>query len=382
MAHNRKKMIHLAKRLLTHNLNGTTDQADAIMVKSVSDYTDKEIIQNQVDVIFNNYPLPLALTIELPQKGTYKTLDVLNTPILLTRSSDGVVRAFINVCKHRGAPVCEKGKGKKTKFSCTYHGWTYDNRGKLINIFQSDTFGDIDKTKIKLTELFCEERSGFIWVCINPDSKPNLSNWLAGFDKEINEIGLDSWYLYEQRILDGPSWKICWDGYLDGYHHHMVHPETVGKNTIVNLIAHDTYGPHQRFAFGKKNINELQKVDEVNWEPEEYIRLIHSGFPNLSISAILNQFCLVSMIYPTKDLEKTITIQNILSLNKPYTKEEIKAAEEFSELTLKAVKDEDYIMNFKIQDGINSKGNDKFMFGKNEPIQQHYHNWIDKLCGH
>ena len=382
MAHNRKKMIRLAKRLLTHNLNGTTDQADAIMIKSVSDYTDKEIIQSQVDTIFNNYPLPLALTIELPEKGTYKTLDILNTPILLTRSSDGVVRAFVNVCKHRGAPVCEKGKGKKSKFSCTYHGWTYDNRGKLINIFQSDTFGEIDKTKIKLTELFCAERSGFIWVCINPDSKPNLSNWLQGFDEEINEIGLDSWYLYEQRILDGPSWKICWDGYLDGYHHHMVHPETVGKNTIVNLIAHDTYGPHQRFAFGKKNINELQKVDEVNWEPEEYIRLIHSGFPNLSISAILNQFCLVSMIYPTKDLEKTITIQNILSLNKPSTKEEIKAAEEFSELTLKAVKDEDYIMNFKIQDGINSKGNDKFMFGKNEPIQQHYHNWIDKLCGH
>ena len=89
MAHNRKKMIRLAKRLLTHNLNGTTDQADAIMIKSVSDYTDKEIIQNQVDTIFNNYPLPLALTIELPEKGTYKTLDVLNTPILLTRSSDG-----------------------------------------------------------------------------------------------------------------------------------------------------------------------------------------------------------------------------------------------------------------------------------------------------
>ena len=381
MAHNRKKMISLAKRLLTHNLNGTTDQADAIMIKSVSDYTDKEIIQKQVDVIFNNHPLPIALTIELPEKGSYKTLDVLNTPILLTRSSDGVARAFINVCKHRGAPVCEKGKGKKSKFSCTYHGWTYDNRGKLINIFQSDTFGDIDKTKIKLTELFCEERSGFIWVCINPASKPNLSNWLAGFDEEINDIGLDSWHLYKQRILDGPSWKICWDGYLDGYHHHMVHPETVGKNTIVNLIAHDTYGPHQRFAFGKKNINELQKVDEVNWEPEEYIRLIHSGFPNLSISAILNQFCLVSMIYPTSDLEKTVTIQNILSLNKPHPKEEIKAAEEFSELTLKAVKDEDYIMNFKIQDGINSRGNDKFMFGKNEPIQQHYHNWIDKLCG-
>ena len=47
----------------------------------------------------------------------------------------------------------------------------------------------------------------------------------------------------------------------------MVHPETVGKNTIVNLIAHDTYGPHQRFAFGLKNINELSKIDEKDWEP-------------------------------------------------------------------------------------------------------------------
>ncbi len=380
MPHNKEKMIDLAKRLLNHNLKGTTDQAEGIMKKSVSDYTDKEIIRKEVDKIFKDFPLPIALSVELPEIGSYKTFDALNTPILLTRDSQGIARAFINVCKHRGAPVCEKGSGNKKKFSCSYHGWTYDNEGKLINIFKSDTFGDIDKSKIKLTELFCEERSGFLWICINPDKSYNLNEWMNGFDKELDEINLKDWHLYKQRELSGPSWKICWDGYLDGYHHHMVHPETVGKNTIVNLIAHDTYGPHQRFAFGKKNINELSNIDETEWEPEEYIRLIHSGFPNLSISAILNQFCLVSMVYPTEDLNETITIQNILCLNEPKTKEEIREAEDFSDLTLKAVKDEDYVMNFKIQAGINSKGNSEFMFGKNEPIQQHYHNWIDKLC--
>ena len=380
MAHQKNKMVALAKRLLEHNLNGTTDQAEKILRKSVSDYTDKDLIQSEVDKIFKNFPLPIALSIELPDNGTYKTFDVINTPILLTRDEKGKARAFINVCKHRGAPICEKGKGRKTKFSCTYHGWTYDNKGKLINIFKSDTFGDIDKSKIKLTELFCEERSGFLWVCINPDHNCDLDNWMSGFDEELNEIGLGDWYLYKQRTLSGPSWKICWDGYLDGYHHHMVHPETVGKNTIVNLIAHDTYGPHQRFAFGKKNINELTKINEKDWEPEEYIRLIHSGFPNLSISAILNQFCLVSMVYPTQDLEGTITVQNILCQKEPKTEKEVKEAEDFSDLTLKAVKDEDYVMNFKIQEGINSKGNSEFIFGKNEPIQQHYHNWIDKLC--
>ena len=61
------------------------------------------------------------------------------------------------------------------------------------------------------------------------------------------------------------------------------------------------------------------------------------------------------------------------------TKEQIKEAEDFSELARKAIVDEDYPMNFKIQDSINSKANKEFIFGRNEPIQQHYHKWVDKL---
>ena len=255
----------------------------------------------------------------------------------------------------------------------------YDNCGQLVNIFKSDTFGDIDTTKIKLTELFCEERSGFIWVCLNPDIKYNLDEWMSGFDTELDDIDLKNWHLFSSIKLNGPRWKICWDGYLDGYHHHMVHPETVGKNTIVNLIAHDTFGPHQRFAFGLKNINELSNIEEKDWEPENHLRLIHSVFPNSSISAIQNQHCLVSIVFPTPDLQGTITNQYILCLKEPKTDKEIKEAKDFAKLATVAIEEEDYPMNFMIQDTINSKANTEFMFGKNEPIQQHYHQWIDKL---
>ena len=380
MAHDRNKLVDLAKRLLAHNLNGTTDQADGIMVKPVADYTDNEIISSEVNKIFYDHPVPIALSAEFKENNSYKAAKVIDTPLLITRGEDGVVRTFINICKHRGAPVCPEGTGKKSKFNCTYHGWMYNNTGNLVNIFKSDTFGDIDKSKIKLTELFCEERSGFIWACLNPDIKYDLNKWMNGFDAELDDIDLENWHLFKSIKINGPMWKICWDGYTDGYHHHMVHPETVGKNTIVNLIAHDTYGPHQRFAFGLKNIDELSDIEEKDWEPENHLRLIHSVFPNSSISAIQNEHCLVSIIFPSPDLQETVTTQYILCLKEPKTKEEIKKAEEFAELSRAAIIDEDYPINFKIQESIHSKANTEFLFGKNEPIQQHYHNWIEKLC--
>jgi len=380
MAHDRNKLIGLAKRLLAHNLNGTTDQADGIMVKPVADYTDNEIISSEVNKIFYDHPVPIALSAEFKENNSYKAAKVIDTPLLITRGEDGVVRTFINICKHRGAPVCPEGTGKKSKFNCTYHGWMYNNTGNLVNIFKSDTFGDIDKSKIKLTELFCEERSGFIWACLNPDIKYDLNKWMNGFDAELDDIDLENWHLFKSIKINGPMWKICWDGYTDGYHHHMVHPETVGKNTIVNLIAHDTYGPHQRFAFGLKNIDELSDIEEKDWEPENHLRLIHSVFPNSSISAIQNEHCLVSIIFPSPDLQETVTTQYILCLKEPKTKEEIKKAEDFAELSRAAIIDEDYPINFKIQESIHSKANTEFLFGKNEPIQQHYHNWIEKLC--
>ena len=72
-----------------------------------------------------------------------------------------------------------------------------------MNIFKWDTFGDIDKSKIKLTELFCEERSGFIWACLNPDIKYDLNKWMNGFDAELDDIDLENWHLFKSIKING-----------------------------------------------------------------------------------------------------------------------------------------------------------------------------------
>ncbi|TDI60174.1 MAG: aromatic ring-hydroxylating dioxygenase subunit alpha [Alphaproteobacteria bacterium] len=373
----------LARRLLDHHLAGTTAMAPDIMRQTLDAYLDQDRFDHEIDRIFKHLPLAMALSLELPNPGDYRALTKMGVPVLMMRGKDGKARAFINACRHRGAPLCEDGHGGTAsgKLTCPYHAWTYDTEGKLVGMFGASTFGDLDRETAGLTELFCEEHSGFIWVILTPGERHNMDDWLGDFAERLQTLELEDWYLYDQREIPGPGWKVTWDGYLEGYHQAAVHPETVGKNTIANLMTHDTYGPHQRFVFGRKSLGELADIPEEEWNPDDHIRLIHSGFPNLSISGILGGFCLVSQVYPGPGIDQTTTVQTVLTSHKPETPEDIAAADEFSELGRKAIVEEDYKLGFKIQAGLSAGGNTHFMFGRNEPTLQHFHKWVEKLSG-
>jgi len=373
--------IALTHRLLDHFKAGTTDSAPDIMEQTMDAYLDEDRWKHEVNRIFKHLPLPMALSLELPEAGDYRAITKLGVPVLMVRGKDGKARAFINACSHRGAPVCEDGHGTAPsgRFSCPYHAWTFNGEGKLTGVFGSKTFGDFDRDTAGLTELYCAESAGFVWVGLTPGDDFDIEDWLGGFKERLETLELTNWHLYEQREIPGPGWKVTWDGYLEGYHQAAVHPETVGKNTIANLMTHDTYGPHQRFVFGRKSLGELADTPEEDWVPDDHIRLIHSGFPNFSLSGILGGFCLISQVYPGPGVDQTTTIQTVLTAKKPETPEEIAAADEFSEMGRKAIVEEDYDLGFKIQESLASGGNDHFMFGKNEPTLQHFHKWVEKL---
>ena len=127
-------------------------------------------------------------------------------------------------------------------------------------------------------------------------------------------------------------------------------------------------------------MGELVEKPEEEWDdPLDHIRLIHSGFPNLSISGVLGGHCLVSQIFPTSSHESTITRQTILSATEPKAKEEKKITQEFSDMVLQAVVDEDYKMGLQIQTNISKLESHDFVYGKNEPAVQNYHNWIEQF---
>ena len=370
-------MISLVKRALDHYQNKTTDQASDVMSNSIDAYVDEDRYQKEVDRIFKRLPLALCLSSELPKDNTHRAMNVIDTPVLITRGKDSKVRAFLNVCRHRGSKICEEGTGKKRNFVCPYHAWTYDHEGKLIGMYGEKTFGDIKKENFGLIELMCSERSGLVWVMLNPEENFNIDKWLGDFAPELDTLNLEDWHIHEQREIDGPGWKVALDGYLEAYHHNQLHGDTVGKHTVGNLLVLDTYGPHQRLTFGRKTLKDLIDKPEAEWEsPQENIRLIHSGFPNLSISGVLGDHCLVSQIFPTSSPNRTITRQTILSAKKPETDKELQNTNEFSEMVRQAVVDEDYKIGLEIQSNISHMGSNDFIYGKNEPAVQNYHSWI------
>lgn len=375
----RATMLGLARRALKHYAAKTTDQADAPLHMPVDAYVNPERYAAERERIFKHLPLALALSLELREAGDYKALRVLDTPVLMVRGEDGLVRAFLNICRHRGAPVCEVGKGNSRVFTCPYHAWVYDRQGHLTGRYGEATFGEVDVQSHGLIELACAERCGVIWVMLSPGESFDIDAWLGDFAPELASLELDNWHLLEQRDLPGPGWKVTMDGYLESYHHPFVHPNTVGVHTVGNLLVLDTYGPHQRLTFGRKSIGELSRAEEADWEPGEHIRLIHSCFPNLSVSGILGDHCLVSQIFPGPTPETTITTQTMLAAQEPQTDAARAASQAFCDLTLTAVQDEDYAIGFLIQQSVGAVAEQSFVFGRNEPAVQNYHKWIARF---
>jgi phenylpropionate dioxygenase-like ring-hydroxylating dioxygenase large terminal subunit len=375
----KQEFRELARRALEHWRNGTSDLAERPMTISVSAYLDTERYRQELARIFLRLPLAFALSVEVPDNGSFLTRTALEKPVLVTRNRAGQARAFLNVCRHRGARLCAEDKGRQSKFACPYHAWVYDTDGRLASRYGASLFGDVDAEQYSLRALPCVEKYGIVWVALSPDAHFDLDAWLGRFADRIASLELASWHLFETRELASPGWKATIDGYLEVYHHDCVHRSTVGQHTIGNLLVHDTYGPHQRLTFGRKNLPELEHQDPEQWNGAAHVRLIHSIFPNVSISGILGEHCMVSQVWPGATPDRTVTRQFLLCSKAPENDAAAKVNESFSQLTLAAVRDEDYAIVQTIQSGLASGANDHFLFGRNEPALQHYHSFIEKI---
>ncbi|MDE2341693.1 MAG: Rieske (2Fe-2S) protein, partial [Alphaproteobacteria bacterium] len=125
---------NVAEHMLDYVENDKTFMTDKFMRVPARSYTDPNQWAAEIELIFKRVPLMLALTCEMPKPGDYKAMEAVGMPVLISRGKDGVARAFLNVCTHRGAPVAKEGHGNCPRFTCIYHGWTYGPDGKLIGV--------------------------------------------------------------------------------------------------------------------------------------------------------------------------------------------------------------------------------------------------------
>ena len=368
----------IAERVVGHVQNKTTDQAEDILSIPTSDYTCEKRWESEMDKIFKELPLMLALSIEIPNKGDYKSLEVVGIPVLITRDKDSKVRAFRNVCSHRGAPLTNEEIGNKSKFTCPYHGWTYSNEGELIGILENSKFGELDKSCNGLQILPCEEFGGIIFVTLTPNIELNLDNFLGGMKSEIEHFNLQNWHYHGFKVIHGANWKIAFDGYLEGYHFSTAHKDTILPMTMQGIMDFSSFGPHLRIAFASTNIEEIFDLPKKEWWKKEGqgVDFVRTLFPNISISLGLG-IGQIAQILPGKTADTNTTILHYVAPETPKNKEETAELDHFMNFLRDVVNDEDYALGLEIQKGLNSHSKDSVKFGKNERGNQFFHKYVD-----
>lgn len=387
----REHLIAMAKRNLEFGKRGSVDLVDGIVRVPASHYFDADRWTAEMNAVFRRLPLTLAFSAELPNPGDYKSMEVLETPVLIARGSDGVVRAFINSCSHRGAVVVPEGTGNTRRFSCPYHAWTYDQQGELVGVLDREAFGDFDTSCMGLTRLAAFERSGIIFVALRSESVVDIDTFLSGYDEMLDHLGLASCRVVGSQAIAGPNWKVAYDGYLDLYHLPILHKNTFGPD-ISNKAVYDAWGPHQRASGPAKTPNPVaapglsQPTNEhdpsviADWPIEKLTGGVWTIFPHVSIASFDagGRVFMVSVLFPGSEPGTSVTVQTFL-----HTQPEAPGQAESIETTMAflhhVVQNEDYYTGLRLQKALRTGAKTEVLFGRNEGGGQRFHRWVDTL---
>jgi phenylpropionate dioxygenase-like ring-hydroxylating dioxygenase large terminal subunit len=377
----RDRLIEMAREGLSHAQAGSIPQAAEVMTIPALKYYDFEHWRREMDQVFGRMPLMLATTAELKNPGDYKALMAGGVPVLISRTESGEIRAFVNSCAHRGSQIMPQGLGNAQRFTCPYHAWSYDHGGNLTAVYSAEDFGELDKSRYGLVPLKCLERAGLIWVLTDSRSDLDIETFLCGYDEQLAHFDFSSWHYFGSRRIDGPNWKIAYDGYLDFYHLPILHRETFGGDTS-NKAMYYSWGPHQHVKSPQTTAMHLENTAEDEWPTAFLLSGVWTIFPHVSIASFgeegESRGVLISQLFPGETVGESYTIQNYLMANEP-TEEQAAAATEQFELLKYVVQEEDYATGLRQQESLRTGARDHILFGRNEEGGQLFHGWLQEL---
>jgi len=200
-------------------------------------YTDPEILALERERVFLADWICVGRREEVASPGDYMAVELCGEPIVVAHGPDGSIRAFSNVCRHRGTLVA-RGKGNARRLVCPYHSWSYDLAGQLVAAPRLPARPDFDPASCRLPALAAAEWQGFVFVCL-ADDPPPLAPRLAALEAMIRPYHLEQARLrYLADEVWETNWKCVLENYMEGYHLSPLHRDSLHKVNPTRLCRH------------------------------------------------------------------------------------------------------------------------------------------------
>ncbi|MFG1352245.1 SRPBCC family protein [Xanthobacter autotrophicus] len=361
---------------------GTTAMAETPLRVPIDTFTSSERLAAERHVLFRRYPLIVGVESAVPSPGDFFTEVVAGLPILVVRGQDGVLQAFVNVCRHRGKKLCLDASGNRRSFVCPFHAWTYDNSGKSRTFVDRKGFEGLDLEDYSLIPLPLEVRHGFIWVTPDPSGEKamDLSEFLGpSLDAELVTFEPHTKYVYNSETTQvNFNWKLGVDTFQEIFHLAFLHKNTLGKSVLSNITPYEKFGPHHRLTVVRSTFTEMLTKPEFEQDLFSNAALVYTIFPNTVLVWQLDHWEMWNF-YPVGDRDDICQAKITLLLDKaPDTERLARRWEKNWELTRRTVYTEDFEAGVTIQSSITAGVPSHLVYGRNEIALQDFHLDIDE----
>lgn len=353
-----RQILDLTERKTTHML-------PEVMHNPVTKYTDPDQLRREVEVLFREFPLAIAHRSDLAEPGDFLTHDDTGVPMLVTRDEHGDIKAYLNVCRHRGARLEAEPCGHARRFTCPYHAWTYGLDGGLRGMPQAFGFDSVDRADRGLVELPAFERFGLIWVVPSPQlDGVDIDAWLAPLEAHLSGLDLGGHVVFQKWALyKDMSWRFAVEAFQESYHFCSAHRDTACSNYLDNQSLHIDYGAHVRHAVPLPRALELHEQQEDEWDYRPNFMTQNFVFPANFVQAMTDHVY-VHTIIPTGP--GTCAFHCMMLIPEAPATEKAERYWQKNYDVIRTVFDEDFDIGEGIQKGLASGANDNFVFGSFE----------------
>lgn len=224
-------------------------------------YTSPAIHELDLELIFGRHWIGVGVEPDLPEPGDYFTVAIGRESVLLVRGEDLEIRAFHNVCRHRGARLCDARQGMVGNIVCPYHQWTYDLQGNLIhNEHMGEAF---ERARFGLKPVHLRSLGGLLFICLAREPPADFEIMRETIEPYITPHRLrDCKIAHQVDLIEEGNWKITMENNRECYHCSANHPELT-----VSLYEYGFgYQPSEQNAEQLAAFSERLRADQVRWE--------------------------------------------------------------------------------------------------------------------